>query len=74
MSEHRDKYYQVQITEANLYVRKMTVTAFVLSLIEKTLLKTPTIILKFYQELFLAQLVCNAGDKKTLLPKSQFVE
>ena len=26
MSEHRDKHYHVQITEANLYVRKMTVT------------------------------------------------
>ena len=31
-----NKHYQVQITEANLNVRKMTVTDFVLSLIEKT--------------------------------------
>ena len=41
MSEHRDKHYQVQITEGNLHVRKKTVTNFVLSSIEKTLLKTP---------------------------------
>ena len=40
MSEHGDKHYQVQITEANLYVRKRTVTYFILSSIEKTL-KTP---------------------------------
>ena len=33
--------YRVEITEANLYMRKMTVTDFVLSSIEKTLLKTP---------------------------------
>ena len=40
MSEHRDKHYKVQnITN----VRKMTVTDFVLSSIEKTLLKTPAV-------------------------------
>ena len=43
LSEHRDKHYRVEITEANLYVRKMTVTDFVLSSTEKTLLKTPAI-------------------------------
>ena len=43
MYEQPNKHYQVQITEANLYVRKMTVTDFVLSSIEKTLLKTPAI-------------------------------
>ena len=43
LSEHKDNYYRVEITEANLYVRKMTVTDFVLSSIEKTLLKTPAI-------------------------------
>ena len=43
MSEHRDKHYRVEIIEANLYVRKMTVTDFVLSSIDKTLLKTPAI-------------------------------
>ena len=43
MSEDNGKHYQVQITEANLYVRKKTVTDFVLSSIEKTLLKSPAI-------------------------------
>ena len=43
MSEQPNKRYQVQITEANLYVRKMTVTEFVLSTIEKTMLKTPAL-------------------------------
>ena len=43
MSDQPNKHYQAQITEANLYVRKMTVTDFVLSSIEKTLLKTPAI-------------------------------
>ena len=43
MSEHRDKHYRVEITEANLYVRRMTVTDFVLWSIEKNLLKTPAI-------------------------------
>ena len=33
--------YKLQILEANLYVRKMTVTDHVLSAIESTLLKTP---------------------------------
>ena len=41
ISEDNGKHYQVKITEANLYVRKMTVTDFVLSTIEKTLLKSP---------------------------------
>ena len=43
MSEDNGKHYQVQITEANLYVRKMTVTDSVLSSIEKALLKNPAI-------------------------------
>ena len=43
MSEDNGKHYQVQITEANFYVRKMTVADFVLSLIEKTLLKSPAV-------------------------------
>ena len=43
MSEDNGKHYQVQITEANLYVQKMTVTDLVLSSIEKTLLKSPAI-------------------------------
>ena len=43
MSEPRDKHCRVKITEANLYVLKMTVTDFMLSSIEKTLSKTPAI-------------------------------
>ena len=40
MSEQPNKHYQIQITEANLYVRKLRVTDFVLTTIEKTQLKT----------------------------------
>ena len=43
MSEQPNKHYQVQVTEANLYVRKLTVTDFLLSSIEKTLLKSTAI-------------------------------
>ena len=74
MSEQTNKHYQVQITEANLYVRKMTVTDFVLPSIEKTLLKTHAIYNYIYQELFWPQLLCKVGDKNTFLAKSQFVE
>ena len=42
MSEQPNKHYQVQITEANLYVL-LANPDFVLSSIEKTLLKTPAI-------------------------------
>ena len=48
LSEQANKLYQVQITEANLYVRKMTVTDFVLSTIEKTVLKAPAIYIQLY--------------------------
>ena len=41
ISEDAAKHYKLQILEANLYVRKMTVTDLVLSAIESTLLKTP---------------------------------
>ena len=43
ISEDVAKHYKVQIIEANLYTRKMTVTDYVLSSIEKTLLKNPAI-------------------------------
>ena len=42
MSEDNGKHYQVQITEANLYVRKMTVTDFVLSSIQKNAAEKPS--------------------------------
>ena len=38
-----DKHYKVNIIEANLYVRKITIADHVLSAIEKTLLKTPAV-------------------------------
>ena len=41
MSEHQDKHYKIQIREANQHMHKMAVTVFVLSLIEKTMSKTP---------------------------------
>ena len=43
MSEHQAKHCQVQITETNLYVSKITITDFELSSIEKFLLKLPAI-------------------------------
>ena len=43
ISEDAAKPYMVQIIEANLHVRKMTVTDYVLSSIEKILLKNPAI-------------------------------
>ena len=38
-----NKHYKVKIIEANLYVRKMTVADHVLTAVEKTLLKTPSL-------------------------------
>ena len=43
ISEDAAKHYKIQIIEANLYVRKMTVTDYVLSSIENALLKKPAI-------------------------------
>ena len=43
ISEDAAKHYKIQIIEANLYVRKMTVTDYVLSSIKKALLKKPAI-------------------------------
>ena len=43
MSEDGAKHYKVKIDEANLFVRKMTLSDNVVGAIEKTLLKTPAI-------------------------------
>ena len=43
ISEDAAKHYKVQIIEANLNVRNMTVTDYVLSSIEKFFLKNPVI-------------------------------
>ena len=76
MSEHRDKHYRVEVTEANLYMRKMTVTDFVLSSIEKSLLKTPAIY-NYFEVLprtFLATTGVQSWRQEDFLPKSPFVE
>ena len=41
MSDHPAKHYKVEILEANLYVRKMTLNDDVMSAIEKSLLSSP---------------------------------
>ena len=43
ISEDAAKHYKVQMIKANPYVRKMTMTDYVLSSKEKTLLKNPAI-------------------------------
>ena len=43
ISEDAAKHYKVEIDEANLFIRKMTVSDDVVGAIEKTLLKTPAI-------------------------------
>ena len=43
ISEDSAKHYKVKIDEANLFIRKMTVSDNVVGAIEKTLLKTPAI-------------------------------
>ena len=43
VSEDAAKHYKVKIDEANLIIRKMTVSDNVVGAIEKTLLKTPAI-------------------------------
>ena len=43
ISEDAAKHYKVKIDEANLFIRKMTVSDNVVGAIEKTLLKTPAI-------------------------------
>ena len=43
ISEDAAKHYKVKIDEANLFIRKMTVSDNVVGTIEKTLLKTPAI-------------------------------
>ena len=55
ISETAAKNYKVKIDEANLFVRRMTVSDNVVEAIEKTLLKTP------------AMYRCNEGITKTFL-------
>ena len=68
--EDAAKHYKLQILEANLYVRKMTVTDHVLSCplnqLCSKLLRT-THIKKKLQKHFLQQLVSAAGNRKIFL-------
>ena len=71
ISEDAAKHYKLQILEANLYVRKMTVTDHVLSVTESTLLKTPANY-PYQEEItkkkhFLQQLGSAAGNRKIFL-------
>ena len=61
ISEDAAKHYKLQILEANLYVRKMTVTDHVLSAIESTLLKTPANYP--YQEEITKTFLATAGQR-----------
>ena len=71
MSEQPNKHYQVQITEANLFVRKMTVTDYVPSSIEKTLLKTLAIYnyIEVLPRTFLATTGVQSWRQEDVLPK-----
>ena len=61
ISEDVAKHYKLQILEANLFVRKMTVTDHVLSAIESTLLKTPANYP--YQEEITKTFLATAGQR-----------
>ena len=61
ISEDDAKHYELQILEANLYVRKMTVTDHVLSANESTLLKTPANYP--YQEEITKKFLATAGQR-----------
>ena len=61
ISEDASKHNKLQILEANLYVRKMTVTDHVLSAIESTLLKTPANYP--YQEEITKTFLATAGQR-----------
>lgn len=59
ISESNVKDYKVNIIEANLYVRKMTVSENVVTAIEKTLLKTPA--MYRYNEVVPKSFLMSAG-------------
>ena len=61
ISEDAVKHYKLQTLESNLFVRKMTVTAHVLSAIESTLLKTPANYP--YQEEITKSFLATAGQR-----------
>ena len=69
LSEDAAKHYKLQRFEANLYVRKLTVTDHVLSDIESTLLEIPANIhtKKKLPNYILQQLVSAAVNRKVIL-------
>ena len=71
ISEDAAKHYKVQIIEANLYVRKMTVTDYVLSAKQKILLKNPAIYnyIELVPKTFLATAVVQSWRQKNVFPK-----
>ena len=76
ISEDAAKHYKVKIDEANLFIRKMTVSDNVVGAIEKTLLKTPAIYR--YNEVITKhswlQQASKAGNMRTFSLKSQSEE
>ena len=60
VSETAAKNYKVKIDEANLFVRKMTVSDNVVGAIEKTLLKTPA--MYRYNEVITKIFLATAGQ------------
>ena len=61
VSEDGAKHYKIKIDEANLFVRKMTVSDNVLGAIEKTLLKTPA--MYRYNEVISKAFLATAGQQ-----------
>ncbi len=61
ISDGADKHYRVEITEANLYVRKMTVSDEVVTAIERTLLKTPA--MYRYNEVISKSFLASTGAR-----------
>ncbi|XP_075253281.1 uncharacterized protein F54H12.2-like [Convolutriloba macropyga] len=61
VSEDGAKHYKIKIDEANLFVRKMTVSDIVLGAIEKTLLKTPA--MYRYNEVISKPFLATAGQQ-----------
>ena len=61
VSEDGAKHYKIKIDEANLFVRKMTVSDNVVGAIEKTLLKTPA--MYRYNEVISKAFLATAGQQ-----------
>ena len=61
ISEDPEKQYKVQIDDANLFIRKRTVSDNVVGAIEKTLMKTPAIYR--YSEVITKTLLATTGQQ-----------